>query len=89
MAKYEIPIYECYPVMALRGLTVFPNMLMHFDVGREKSAKALDAAMLEDQKIFLLTQRDIADDDPTEDQMYKIGTIAHIRQVLKMPESTR
>ncbi len=85
MAKYEIPIYECYPVMALRGLTVFPNMLMHFDVGREKSAKALDAAMLEDQKIFLLTQRDIADDDPSEDQLYKIGTIAHIRQVLKMP----
>ncbi len=85
MAKYEIPIYECYPVMALRGLTVFPNMLMHFDVGREKSAKALDAAMLEDQKIFLLTQRDIADDDPTEDQLYKVGTIAHVRQVLKMP----
>ncbi len=85
MAKYEIPIYEEYPVMALRGMTIFPNMLMHFDVGRQKSARALDAAMLEDQKIFLLTQRDIADDDPVRTQLYNVGTIAHVRQILKMP----
>lgn len=85
MSQYEIPINECYPTMALRGLTVFPNMLMHFDVGREKSALALDNAMNGDQKLFLVTQRDISDDEPEPDALYTIGTIVHVRQILKMP----
>ncbi len=73
------------PMLALRGLTVFPNMLVHFDVGRDKSIKALDAAMASDQMIFLVAQKDIRVDDPTQADLYKYGTVANVRQVLKLP----
>ena len=81
----EIIISERMPVLALRGLTVFPQATVHFDVGREKSVRALDKAMKGDQKIFLVTQRDILQDDPSMDGLYDVGTVAEVRQVLKMP----
>ncbi len=81
----EIILSERMPVLALRGLTVFPQTTMHFDVGREKSIRALDNAMSNDQRIFLVTQKDILDDDPSFDDLYSVGTVAHVRQVLKMP----
>lgn len=84
----EILLSERLPILALRGLTVFPKMLVHFDVGREKSIRAVDDAMKRDQEIFLLTQRSIATDDPGKADLYDIGTVAHIRQVLKMPGDT-
>ncbi len=81
----EIIISERVPILALRGLTVFPNALMHFDVGREKSIRALDKAMSKDQRIFLVTQKDIMKDDPDFSDLYTVGTVAHVRQVLKIP----
>ncbi|MBE6984280.1 MAG: endopeptidase La [Ruminococcaceae bacterium] len=81
----EIIISERIPVLALRGLTVFPKATMHFDVGREKSVRALDKAMAKDQRIFLVTQKDLLQDDPTFDELYPVGTVAQVRQVLKMP----
>ncbi len=71
------------PVLALRGLTVFPNQTVHFDVGRMKSVKALEQAMKEGQFIFLVPQKDIVDDDPGLDGLNSIGTVAKIKQILK------
>ena len=71
------------PVLALRGLTVFPDQTVHFDVGRHKSVLALDAAMKADQTIFLVPQRDIMDNDPPLEGLYQIGTVAKVKQVLK------
>lgn len=73
------------PMMAMRGIVIFPYMITHFDVGRPKSVKALEAAMAGDQKIFLVAQRDIEVDDPTVDDLYTVGTIAKIKQVIKLP----
>lgn len=81
----EIIISERMPVLALRGLTAFPQTTTHFDVGREKSVRALDKAMAGDQRILLITQKDILQDDPDFKDLYAIGTVAHVRQVLKMP----
>lgn len=76
------------PLIPLRGLSVFPYMVLHFDVGREKSVKALEEAMINDQKIFLTTQIDIDVDLPTAEDFYKIGTICKIKQMLKLPGDT-
>ena len=73
------------PTVALRGLVVFPDMFIHFDVGREKSINALKQAMDTDQKIFLVTQKDISEDDPSFDGLYEIGVVANVKQVLKLP----
>ncbi len=81
----ELILSERMPVLPLRGLTVFPHAMMHFDVGREKSVRALDEAMTGDQRIFLVTQKDVMQDDPDFSDLYPIGTVAQIRQVLKMP----
>ena len=81
----EIIISEEMPVIALRGLTVFPQTTCHFDVGREKSVKALEKAMQDDQRVFLVTQKDILTDDPDFRDLYAVGTVAQVRQVLKMP----
>ncbi len=75
------------PTVALRGLVVFPGMSISFDVGREKSVNALKAAMTDKQEIFLVTQKDIRDDDPDYDGLYKIGTIAKVNHVLRIPNS--
>ncbi len=81
----EIILSERMPVLALRGLTVFPGATMHFDVGREKSIRALDKAMERDQRIFLVTQKDILQDDPKFSDLYPVGTVVQVRQVLKIP----
>ena len=83
----EIIVSEQMPVLALRGLVVFPKQLLHFDVGREKSLKALESAMLADQRVFLVTQKNIIDDDPTEKQLYPVGTVAKIKQILRMQDN--
>lgn len=73
------------PTVALRGLVIFPNMFIHFDVGREKSINALKKAMDTDQEIFLVTQKDISVDDPDYNDLYEIGVVATVKQVLKLP----
>ena len=73
------------PMIPLRGLTIFPNMVLHFDIGREKSINAMEKAMINDQYIFLVTQKDENTDLPTREDFYEIGTIARIKQMLKLP----
>ena len=71
------------PILALRGLAIFPDQTVHFDVGRPKSIQALDEAMKKDQNIFLVPQRDIVNNDPGPDDLYTIGVVAKVKQVLK------
>ena len=73
------------PALALRGLTIFPNMMLHFDVGREASIKALDESMTSGQPIFLVAQRDLAVEEPKEADLYRVGTISTVRQILRLP----
>lgn len=73
------------PLLPLRGLTIFPYMVLHFDVGRAKSIAALEAAMVDNQEIFLVTQKDSKIEDPTVDDIYEVGTISKIKQLLKLP----
>lgn len=76
---------QTLPMIALRGLVVYPNMELHFDVGRKRSMQALHAAMNHDQTLFLVTQRDTAVEEPTEDELYTVGVVAQVRQVLRLP----
>ena len=80
--------YREIPLLPLRGVLVFPYMVIHLDVGREKSINAIEEAMLEDKKIFLATQIEAQTDDPEEDDIYQVGTLAEIKQILKMPGGT-
>jgi ATP-dependent Lon protease len=73
------------PMIPLRGLSIFPSMVLHFDIGREKSINALEKAMIMNQKIFLATQKDENTDLPTISDFYHVGTIAKIKQMLKLP----
>ena len=73
------------PVLALRGLAVFPNMLLHFDVGRKSSIKALDEAMSTGQNVFLVAQRDLAVEEPRAEDLYTVGTVSSVRQLLRLP----
>ena len=73
------------PVLALRGLMVFPHMVLHFDVGRNKSVAALEEAMMEGQRIFLVAQKDAEADDPSVEELCRVGTIAAIKQVMNLP----
>lgn len=75
------------PVIALRGLSVLPNMSAHYDVSRDKSAAALDKAMESDQMVFLVTQRDPELEEPEQEDLFRFGVTARIKQVLKMPSS--
>ncbi|NLY42514.1 MAG: endopeptidase La [Clostridiaceae bacterium] len=79
---------QVLPLLPLRGLTVFPYMVLHFDVGRTKSIKALEEAMINNQLIFLVTQKDLKVDDPQEDDIYSVGTISRVKQLLKLPGDT-
>ena len=79
---------QVLPLLPLRGLTVFPHMTLHFDVSREMSVEALDAAMREDQLIFLVTQKDLRVESPRGDDLYTVGTVARVRQVLKVSNDT-
>lgn len=74
------------PLIPLRGITIFPNMIIHFDIGREKSIASLEEAMLQEGKIFLVTQKDPEIEIPTKEDMYSIGTICKIKQILKLPK---
>ena len=76
------------PLLALRGLVCFPGVLLHFDVGRKKSVKALNAAMESGQKIYLVAQKNLFDEEPDEAGLYSMGCVAHIRQILRMPDET-
>ena len=76
------------PLIPLRGLTVFPNVVVHFDVGREKSTAAVEQAMIENQEIFLVGQKDSAIEEPNKDEIYTVGTICKIKQILKMSDNT-
>ena len=75
------------PSIALRGTTILPGMIVHFDISRERSVKAIEAAMLHDQKIFLVTQIDPEVESPDLAGVYHVGTIAYIKQVVKLPQN--
>lgn len=76
------------PILPLRGLLVYPKMRLHIDVGRERSIAALEEAMEQDKHIFLVTQKDVKVDSPTEKDLYDVGTIAYIKQLIKLPNGT-
>jgi ATP-dependent Lon protease len=78
-------LVRAMPMIPLRGLSIFPYMVLHFDIGREKSISALEKAMMMNQLVFLSAQKDPETDLPTHDDFYKIGTIAKIKQMLKLP----
>lgn len=73
------------PVLPLRGMMVFPHMVLHFDVGRQKSVAALEKAMMDDQLVFLVAQQDFDNEDPQLADLCKVGTVAQIKQVLNLP----
>ncbi|MCR4925927.1 MAG: endopeptidase La [Clostridiales bacterium] len=75
------------PAVALRGLVMFPQMLLHFEVGRKQSIKALDEAMAKGRKVFLVAQKDISVDEPKKDDLYKTGVIAVVKQIIKLPHN--
>lgn len=74
------------PMVALRGMTIMPEMVVHFDVSREKSIAAIQEAMVGDQKIFLVAQKSIETDDPTQEDVYEVGTVGTIKQIMKLPK---
>ncbi len=76
------------PLLPLRGVIVFPNMVIHLDVGRERSVKALDEAMVHDNQIFLVAQKEAKTNEPVNDDLYSLGTVANIKQTLKLPGGT-
>ena len=76
------------PLIPLRGLAIFPYMILNFDIGREMSLKALDQAMLEDELVFLTSQKEAEVDEPTTDDFYHVGTICKVKQVIKLPGET-
>ena len=79
---------EVYPVLPLRDIVVFPHMIVPLFVGRERSVKALEDVMKEDKQILLIAQKNAADDDPVREDIYRVGTIATVLQLLKLPDGT-
>jgi len=79
---------ETYPVLPLRDIVVFPHMIVPLFVGREKSIRALEEVMGSDKQIMLVTQINASDDDPEPEQIYKVGTVANVLQLLKLPDGT-
>lgn len=77
-----------FPLLPLRGLLVYPSMVLHLDVGREKSVKALEKAMVEDNLILLCSQSEVNIEEPTEEDIFSVGTIVKVRQMLKLPNGT-
>ncbi len=76
------------PLLPLRGLLVYPSMVLHLDVGREKSVKALEQCMVDDHMILLCSQSEVNIEEPTQEDIYRVGTIAKVRQMLKLPNGT-
>lgn len=77
-----------FPLLPLRGLLVFPSMVLHLDVGREKSVRALEKAMVEDNLILLCSQSEVNIEEPGQEDIFRIGTVANVRQMLKLPNGT-
>lgn len=75
------------PAVALRGMTILPSMIVHFDISREKSIKAVEKAMLENQEIFVVTQRDAEAEEPEEKDLYRVGTVVTIKQLMRLPQN--
>ena len=67
-------------------MTIFPNMIVHLDVGRDRSTNAIEAAMVEERKIFLVAQKNLDTESPTHDDLYEVGTVSEIKQILKLPD---
>lgn len=84
----EFDVYKTVPAIPLRGLVVYPGMTLHFDVGRKKSIKALNTAMENDQLIFLVAQTDPSIDDPTGEDVFGVGVVCEVRQMMKIPNSS-
>ena len=80
---------ESLPMVALRGMTILPEMVAHFDISRERSIEAVQEAMASNQKIFLLTQKDVEVENPGEADLYRVGTVATVKQIIKLPKQTR
>ena len=78
---------KALPLLALRGLVPFPGVMIHFDIGRERSMAALSQAMEEDQEIFLVMQRDAQIEEPSIDELHTVGVVAHVRQIMKLPKN--
>lgn len=83
--KMEIEQMSVMPLIPLRGMTILPDTVIHFDLNREKSIKALEYAMVKGGKLFLVTQRNVEVDIPKEEELYRMGTIAEIKQITKLP----
>jgi ATP-dependent Lon protease len=81
-------VKNVFPLLPLRGLLVYPTMVLHFDVGREKSVKALEKAMVDDHLLVLVSQEDGQIDNPTKDDLYSVGTLARVKQMMKLPNGT-
>jgi len=81
-------VYRELPMLPLRGVLVFPYTVIHLDVGRKKSITAIEEAMLEAKEVFLATQKEAQTDEPEDEDIYEVGTVAEIRQILKMPGGT-
>ena len=79
----ELNVKGMIPVLALRGLVVFPEQTIHFDIGRVKSGLALESAMKNDQILMLVPQKSVVDDDPNINDLYPIGTVVKVKQILK------
>ena len=79
--------YKVMPTVALRGLVIFPGMTLNFDVGRQRSIDAIKAAMADTREVFLVAQKDVRDDEPEADQLFKMGTVAKISHILRLPNS--
>ncbi|AIQ14108.1 endopeptidase La [Paenibacillus durus] len=77
-----------FPLLPLRGLLVYPSMVLHLDVGREKSVKALEKAMVEDNLILLCSQSEVNIEEPGQEDIFRVGTVANVRQMLKLPNGT-
>lgn len=80
-------IIQILPAVALRGMAILPEMVVHFDISRDRSIQAVERAMMEDERIFLVTQKDADDDNPALEDLYQVGCIARIKQVIKLPKN--
>ncbi|QAS54021.1 endopeptidase La [Halobacillus litoralis] len=76
------------PLLPLRGLLVYPSMVLHLDVGREKSVQALEQSMMDDNEIFLVSQKEVNIDEPSHEDLYTVGTVARVKQMVKLPNGT-
>lgn len=88
MGTHKLGKGRRFPLLPLRGLLVYPSMVLHLDVGREKSVKALEKAMVEDNLILLCSQSEVNIEEPTQEDIFRIGTVAKVRQMLKLPNGT-